>query len=386
MKRRKPKKVAIALEVQWGHKRHLETYAGCQRYADEAGWDCSITPTTPNLLRMENGKPSFDGILARATPALASTAKRMKVPLVNLWLNSPTQNLPGVFGDFVSSGTMAAEHLIGRGFKRFGYLGFLRDKDAGLQLTGFRNRLKGEGLRCIAHRFSRESVTDKARGWKTFIDDLGKWADSWEPPIGIFVVNDLFCRYLIDVCRAKDLHVPQDVGIVGSSNEPTICASPPPTLTSIDLNHEQIGYRAASLLDRMMKGAKPPKTPELVPPIELIPRQSTDSYAADDPIVSRALRFIAESAHQPIKVVDVANETGINRRTLERRFSESVGRSIAGEITRLRLARAKRQLVESGSLLKTVARACGFRNADHFHKVFTRAEGITPTQYRKKRQ
>jgi len=386
MKRCKPKKVAIALEVQWGHKRHLETYAGCQRYADEAGWDCSITPATPNLLRMENRKPSFDGILARATPALASTAKRMKVPLVNLWLNSPTQNLPGVFGDFVSSGTMAAEHLIGRGFKRFGYLGFLRDKDAGLQLTGFRNRLKGEGLRCIAHRFSRESVTDKARGWKTFIDDLGKWADSWEPPIGIFVVNDLFCRYLIDVCRAKDLHVPQDVGIVGSSNEPTICASPPPALTSIDLNHEQIGYRAASLLDRMMKGAKPPKTPELVPPIELIPRQSTDSYAADDPIVSRALRFIAESAHQPIKVVDVANETGINRRTLERRFSESVGRSIAGEITRLRLARAKRQLVESGSLLKTVARACGFRNADHFHKVFTRAEGITPTQYRKKRQ
>jgi transcriptional regulator GlxA family with amidase domain len=77
---------------------------------------------------------------------------------------------------------------------------------------------------------------------------------------------------------------------------------------------------------------------------------------------------------------------GINRRTLERRFSESVGRSIAGEITRLRLARAKRQLVESGSPLKTVARACGFRNADHFHKVFARAEGITPTQYRKKRQ
>jgi|TARA_B100002003_G_scaffold130411_1_gene120580 LacI family transcriptional regulator len=136
----------------------------------------------------------------------------------------------------------------------------------------------------------------------------------------------------------------------------------------------------------MMKGAKPPKIPELVPAIDLIPRQSTDSYAADDPIVSGALRFIAESAHQPIKVVDVANETGINRRTLERRFNESVGRSIAGEITRLRLARAKRQLVESGSPLKTVARDSGFRNTDHFHKVFARAEGITPTQYRKERK
>ena len=386
MKRHKPKRVAIALEVQWGYKRHLETYAGCQRYADEAGWECSITPTTARLLRMENGKPTFDGILARATPPLATAAKRMNVPLVNLWLNSPVKNLPSVFADFEASGIMAAEHLIGRGFKRFGYLGFLRDKDAGLQLTGFRNRLKKEGLQCAAHRFSRVSVTEKAQGWKTFIDDLGKWVDFWEPPIGIFVVNDLFCRYLNDVCRAKGLHVSQDVGIVGCSNEPTICSSPPPTLTSIDLGFEQVGYRAASLLDRMMKGAKPPKIPELVPTVELIPRQSTDSYAADDPIVSGALRFIAESAHQPIKVADVANETGINRRTLERRFNESVGRSIAGEITRLRLARAKRQLVESGSPLKTVARDSGFRNTDHFHKVFARAEGITPTQYRKERK
>ena len=133
-----------------------------------------------------------------------------------------------------------------------------------------------------------------------------------------------------------------------------------------------------------MKGASPPKTPDRVPPIGLIPRQSTDSHAADDPIVSEALRFIAESTNRAIKVTDVADEMGINRRTLERRFSESVGRSIAREIIRLRLARAKRQLVESNSPLKTVARDCGFRNADHFHKVFARAEGITPTQYRKK--
>ena len=112
----------------------------------------------PDLLRA--------ALPAEPDPALATAAKRMKVPLVNLWLNSPAQNLPGVFADFEASGIMAAEHLIGRGFKRFGYLGFLRDKDAGLQLTGFCNRLKREGLQCAAHRFSRASVTEKREGGK----------------------------------------------------------------------------------------------------------------------------------------------------------------------------------------------------------------------------
>jgi len=45
-KRPHPKapRVAISLEMEWGFKRHLEIYAGCQRFADEAGWNCFIHP------------------------------------------------------------------------------------------------------------------------------------------------------------------------------------------------------------------------------------------------------------------------------------------------------------------------------------------------------
>lgn len=38
------KRVAICLEMEWGHKRHLETYAGVHKYADKAGWDCVTIP------------------------------------------------------------------------------------------------------------------------------------------------------------------------------------------------------------------------------------------------------------------------------------------------------------------------------------------------------
>ncbi|MDG2122812.1 MAG: DNA-binding transcriptional regulator [Verrucomicrobiales bacterium] len=378
----KPKRVAISLEMDWGFKRHLEVYAGCQRYADEAGWDCSIQPAADRVLQ----RIPFDGILARATPVLADAAKREGVPLVNVWLNSPEKNLPGVFPDFKKSGAMAAEHLLARGFRQFGYLSYLRDIDSHLQLQGYRTSVKQAGFSCNTHRFARTSVEGAATGWEKFVAGIEAWIDTWNPPIGVFVVNDLFCRYLIDVCRAKGLHVSQDVAIVGTTNESEICASPAPTLTSIDLGYGQIGYRAAAMLDRMMSGHTPPKKSELVPPAELIPRQSTDAFATDDPLVSRALRFIAEHGHQRIEVNDVVAAVATNRRNLERRFRDSLSRTIAAEITRLRLERAKRRLVETDAPMKDIALDAGFRNADHFSKVFTRVEGTPPNQFRKQHQ
>jgi len=372
--------------MDWGFKRHLETYAGCQAYADEVGWNCSIHPAVERAFLPDSGGKPFDGVLARTTPTLAAAARKAGVPLVNLWLNSPVKELPSVFSDFEASGAMAAEHLLARGFRQLAYLGFQRDIDSRLQTQGFREVAKREGVPCTTHRFSRSGLEGQARGWEEFISGLESWIDTWKPPIGVFVCSDLFCRYLIDVCRTKGLHVSQDVAIVGTSNEPAICDAPHPSLTSIDMGFAQIGYRAAAMLDQLMSGGKAPTAPELVAPAELIPRQSTDAFAADDPLVARALRFISEHGHERIEVKEVVAAVATNRRSLERKFNESLGRTIAGEITRLRLERAKRRMVETEAPMKDVASDAGFRNADHFYKVFTRVEGIPPTQYREERQ
>jgi LacI family transcriptional regulator len=135
-----------------------------------------------------------------------------------------------------------------------------------------------------------------------------------------------------------------------------------------------------------MSGGTPPESPIYVPPAEMVPRQSTDVFAASDPVVSRALRFMAENSHTRIEVKEVAAAVATNRRSLERKFRDSIGRSIAEEITRLRLERAKRRIVETNAPMKYLAVEAGFRNADHFYKVFTRIEGITPSQFREERQ
>jgi len=177
--------------------------------------------------------------------------------------------------------------------------------------------------------------------------------------------------------------VPHDVAIIGTGNEDVICASPPPTLTSIDLNYIQVGYQAAALLDRLMDGEKPPDQPQLIAPAALIPRQSTDSYAVTDPTVARALRFIAEHGHESISVDDVVAAAPTSRRSLQRRFQEAMQRSITDEIARLRTERAKRRLMETDELLKNVAADSGFSNLNHFYRTFVRLEGVSPKAYRK---
>ena len=96
---------------------------------------CHHANLRSNFQPKEDEEP-FDGVLARTTVAMANAAIREGVPIVNVWLNSPANNVPRVIGDFEESGRIAAKHLMSRGFRRFGYLGFLRDLDSRHQGVG----------------------------------------------------------------------------------------------------------------------------------------------------------------------------------------------------------------------------------------------------------
>ena len=374
-------KVAFALEMEWGLKHHSEIYAGCQKFANEAKWATSIIPNSPKVL--ETG--SYDGIIARVGTSFHKMAQYKKIPLVNVWQNSPVKDVASVFSNHYETGAIAAEHLLGRGLRRFGFLGHNRDKADIQQLDGYTETLKSEGYQSTIFKFNRSIIEGNAEGWEEFILQLRKWIKGLQPPVGIHATSDINCRYLIEICKSLELKIPHDLAIVGSGNEPLICSSPYPSLTSIDKNFEEVGYQAAMLLDEMMKSGKRSKEAKYCQPQGIVPRQSTDSYASDHPKVALALRYIAESANRRIKVNDVVNAVATNRRTLERNFREFTGRTISHEISRMRIERAKRLMTESDHSFKELAAELGYRNSDHFYKSFLRAEGQTPSSFRKER-
>ena len=103
----------------------------------------------------------------------------------------------------------------------------------------------------------------------------------------------------------------------------------------------------------------------------------------EDEVVAQAMRFIEGNTGRNIDVDAVAQAAGVSRRTLERRFRQASGRSVAGEVRRLRILKAKRLLAETDMLIKRIANETGFSDAIRMHEVFVREEGISPSEYRR---
>ena len=87
-------------------------------------------------------------------------------------------------------------------------------------------------------------------------------------------VGDSHCgRRVLEACRTAGIDVPQQIAVIAGYTDDLMCEVATPPISSVELACRRIGYLAASLLDRLMAGHKPPEKPILVPPLRVIARQ-----------------------------------------------------------------------------------------------------------------
>ncbi len=187
------------------------------------------------------------------------------------------------------------------------------------------------------------------------------------------------------------------MSIVAGYNELTLCEHPQPSLSSVELGYERVGYEAARLLHELMEtrhssrggGRRKQSTTAaeaehiFLQPRGLVIRESTDFVAPDDELVAAALHFISENAHRSINREDVARAVVAEVRTLQNHFQEHLGRPIVAEIRRVRIERAKRELADGRRSLAEISRAVGFGPVNRLQHVFRREVGMTPGEYRR---
>ena len=221
-----------------------------------------------------------------------------------------------------------------------------------------------------------------AAAWEREQPALARWLAKLPRPVGLMACNDDRGREVLEACRDAGLRVPEEIAVVGVDNDELLCELADPPLSSVALNAEAGGYRAAALLDRMMRGQSRSRQRLLVEALHVVTRRSTDIVALDDAEVAAALHFIQDHASEPIAVSDIVEEVLISRGA-ELRFRKATGRSILAEIRRVRLERREPLAGRDRTSHLPGRRGLRIRPRSYLAQAFREAFGATPARYRR---
>ena len=324
-----------------------------------------------------------DGIISRATtPRLLDAISDTGVPFVELTDRKGDVEFSQIRSDDAAIGKMGAEHLLERGFKRFGYCGYKGE--------AWSKRREESFVKTIDQKSSEScslyNSTWQGRGARNWEDEqrcIIEWLQTLTPPFAVMACNDIRGRQIIDACSELDLAVPEQVVVVGVDDDELLCRMCSPPLSSVIPNAQAVGFRAAEVLASLMDGKSPASEVQLIEPLGVATRQSTDAVAIDDPDIAAALRYIREYACRGITVAEVVRDNSVSRSTLERQVRKYLGRTPQEEIRFVQIKRARELLISTDLSAEQIAPLCGFEHPEYLHVVFKRVTGTTIGVFRK---
>lgn len=107
--------------------------------------------------------------------------------------------------------------------------------------------------------------------------------------------------------------------------------------------------------------------------------------AASDPVTSPAVRAIHADPGRRWTVATLADQAGVSRATLAKRFSNRIGIAPLGYLTQWRMALATDLLRDTEEPITAIARQVGYADAFSFSTAFKRTTGQRPSAYRSAR-
>jgi LacI family transcriptional regulator len=379
----------VALIYDATHAHDLKVMTGVAEYLHESGnYNVYIERNTLKDQRLPSLRSwDGDGIIANFDhPTVARAVTYSRLPAVAFggghgWYVRGS-SIPYFSTNHTMVASMAADHLLTRRLRHFGYCGYVRDAINGWseeREKAFVQYLRKQGFPCHVYRPHHKTV----QRWTSLQRALGKWLTYLPKPVGVMAADDDRAHHVLEACRTVGLRVPEDVAVIGVNNDELLCKLTSPSLSSVEKGAKQMGYEAAALLERLMRGKKLRQRRFVFNPMGIVTRQSTDILAVDDPIVAKAMRFIFGHAVEGIKVPNVVAEVAISRTGLETRFIKSMGRTLHTAIRQVQLDRARLLILSTNLPLKQITAKAGFRSPQHMATLFRKVFHQSPGSYRK---
>lgn len=198
--------------------------------------------------------------------------ERGGIPVIETW-DLPQVPIGDVVGFSNSDATAKlVRHLVGKGYKRFGFVGGLTDRDS-------RGNQRREGLRSVLAELDLPQdrlvavgtpPISMAQGSEGVITLLERWPDTQV----VLCVSDLAAFGAITACQRRGMRVPDDIAIAGFGNY-EISQNSNPTITTIDVACYDMGRHAARRIREVIDERPAEGTPNVVAmPVTIVERES----------------------------------------------------------------------------------------------------------------
>jgi len=378
----RPRVAVLMLTATTFARRVLDGVAAYAR--DHAPWQLQTGPHVGFEPIIDLGRWRGDAVIATlSTPQRAEEVLALGLPTVNISSARERFGVPAVWSDNRGVGRAAAQHLLDCGFQHFAYAGETDKVYSEDRFAGFAERLADQHAQPHAIH-APQRVLDKDYLWNDHFDRMVDFLRQLPQPCGVLACDDYHANLVMQACHAADLHVPDQIGVVGVNNDDLICSMTDPPLSSIPLAGAEIGRTAAQLVDRMLKGEPVPPRVHYIPHRPVAARGSTDVLHFQHPAVQVAVRRIRlDAGSRPLTVAQLADEAAVSRRVLLEHFTREVGRSPSYEIARVRLARLEDLLARTDWSIKRVAQTMRFESPADLARFFRRHHDTTPTAFRR---
>ncbi len=298
------------------------------------------------------------------------------------------QSFPGIInitGDYLEAGRMAARYFMERGLRHFAYYGLNGVVWSDGRRDGFMEVAARDAGAPLRKSDIREIKNLKTSWWYN-TEKLIHWLRSLPKPVGIYCCDDNKAYNIIEACSQSQqtgLRIPEDILLLGTDNDETVCQLCMPQLSSVALDVEIAGYQVAALIEYLLN--LPPKERSkhysdiIVRPTHIVTRHSTDALVNDNPYISKILRYIENNIGKSLRVEDLVALVPMSRRTLEETFSKSMGTSIYRYIIRTRVSRFQK-LILGGLSPSQAAMELGLEYKS-LSREFKRQTGLSPKEF-----
>lgn len=374
------KTVLIVLDLSYQSAR--EQLAGIYHFQQmHNNWDINLIPSNdprfqPSIL--QSLSENIDGAIIKIGCALdispILSAKRLPLVILEkpshgqiaeLKESDRTFSVIGINNKKV--GTMAADYLSQLG--NFSSYVFIHDPN------------DNEWSRLRGLSFQNAMKKRKRRVRILSLEDFERTLPTLETPMAIFAAFDLLATSVMKVCKKAGLSIPGEAAILGVDNDAALCENASPTLSSIRLDHEGLGYSAAKSLDVLMSG-KRVRTNEELPPLDVIVRNSTIYLPPSRLLVDRAMRIIEDQGTKQIRITDIARQLNVSTSLLKLRFRQSRNRSMRDTLITSRLEKVTHLLKTRNYPIGQIAKMCGFSSSVVLNHLFRKKFGTSPGKWR----